>query len=53
MIMWSTAIYHEKYTAPCYRVEYANSDRIKNVIDAHGKMKKKNIAQEYVNITSQ
>ena len=28
-IMWSTAVYHEKYTAPCYRVEYDNSDRIK------------------------
>ena len=24
-----THLYHEKYSAPCYRVEYANSDRIK------------------------
>ena len=28
MITWSTAVDHEKYTAPCYRFEYANSDRI-------------------------
>ena len=27
-ITWSTAVHHEKYTAPCYRVEYAYSDRI-------------------------
>ena len=26
-ITWSTAVDQEKYTAPCYRVEYANSDR--------------------------
>ena len=28
MITWSTAVYNEKYTAPCYRVEYTNSERI-------------------------
>ena len=22
--MWSTAVDHKKYTAPCYRAEYAN-----------------------------
>ena len=27
-IAWSTDVYHEKYTAPCYPVEYANSDNI-------------------------
>ena len=31
-IMWSTAVYHEKYTAPYYWVEYANSDRINLVL---------------------
>ena len=29
MITWSSAVYHRKYMAPCYQVEYANSDRIK------------------------
>ena len=33
-ITWSTAVDHEKYRTPCYRAEYANSDRIKyNVTD--------------------
>ena len=27
-ITWSTAVYHEIYATPCYRVEYANSGRI-------------------------
>ena len=28
--MWSTAIGHENNMAPCYQVEYANSDRIED-----------------------
>ena len=32
MITWSTAVYHDKYTAPCYRVKYANSDRINDIL---------------------
>ena len=34
MITWSTAVDHEKYTAPCYRPEYDKSDRIKGLTHA-------------------
>ena len=30
--MWSFAVYHKKYTASCYLVEYANSDGKKKTI---------------------
>ena len=35
-ITWSTAVYHKKYMAPCYQVEYANSDRIKGRLTVTG-----------------